>query len=57
MEVIVNHRFTTSITYHNSLHGFRVGRGTGTTTIEVKLLQQVMAMKEEVLQAIFLELA
>ena len=56
MEVIVNHRFTSSITYHNSLHGFRVDRGTGTTTLEVKLIQQVMDMREEILQSIFLEL-
>ena len=56
VEVIINHRFTASITYHNSLHGFRVDRGTGTTTLEVKLLQQFVVMREEVLQEIFLEL-
>ena len=37
--VIINHHFTAFITYHNSLHGFRAGRGTGTTTLKVKLLQ------------------
>ena len=39
VEVILNRRFTASITYHNYFHGFRAGRGTGTTTLEVKLLQ------------------
>ena len=32
--VILNHRFTSSITYHNALHGFRAGCGTGTATLE-----------------------
>ena len=30
---ILNLRFTASITYHNYLHGFRAGRGTGTKTL------------------------
>ena len=36
--VIFNRRFTASMTYHNSLHGFRSGSGTGTTTFEVNLI-------------------
>ena len=47
---------TTSITYHNALHGFREGRGTGNGTLEDKLLQQLAAMREEVLYVIFLVL-
>ena len=54
--VILNCPFTASTTYQNSLHGFQLGCGTGTTTIGVKLIQQVTAMMEAVLQAIFLEL-
>ena len=54
--VILNRRFISSITYHDALHGFRVGRGTGTATLEAKLLQQLAAMREEVLYAIFLDL-
>ena len=46
---IVHLRLTTAITYHNCLHGFRAGRGTGTATLEAKLLQQLAAMREEVL--------
>ena len=30
---ILNCHFTSSITYHDSLHGFRTGRGTGTATL------------------------
>ena len=55
--VAILHRWlTTAITYHNTLQGFRAGRGTGTATLEVKLLQQIAAMREEVLYVIFLDL-
>ena len=53
---ILNRRVTSSITYHDALHGFRAGRGTGTATLEAKLLQQLAAMREEVLYVIFLDL-
>ena len=53
---ILNHRFTSSITYHNALREFRAGRGTGTATLEAKLLQQIAALREEVLYVIFLDL-
>ena len=53
--VILNRCFTASITYHNSLHGFWSGRGTGTVTLEVKLLQQAAALREAVLHVIFLD--
>ena len=42
--VILNFCFTAPITYHDSLHGFRAGRGMGASTLEVKLLQQVAAL-------------
>ena len=54
--VILNCRFTSSITFNDVLHGFRAGRGTGTATLEAKLLQQLAAMREEVLYVIFLHL-
>ena len=54
--VILNRRFTSSITYHDVLHGFRAGRGMGTATLEAKLIQQLAAMREEVLYVIFLDL-
>ena len=30
---ILNRRFTSSITYHDALHGFRAGRGTRTSSL------------------------
>ena len=54
--VILNRCFTYSITFHDVLHGFRAGRGTGTATLEAKLLQQLASMREEVLYVIFLDL-
>ena len=53
---ILNLRFTASIAYHDFLHGFQAGRGTGTATLEAKLLQQLAALTEEVLYVIFLDL-
>ena len=53
---ILHLRLTASITYHDFLHGFRAGRGTGTATVKAKLLQKLAAMREEVLYVIFLDL-
>ena len=53
---ILHRRLMTAITYHDALHGFRAGRGTGTSTLMAKLLQQLAAMREEVLYVIFLDL-
>ena len=53
---ILNRRFTSSITYHNALHGFMSDRGMGTATLEAKLLQQLAALREEVLYVILLDL-
>ena len=53
---ILNRRLTASITFHNFLHGFRAGRGTGTTTLEAKLLQQLADLRDEALYMIFLDL-
>ena len=54
--VILIFPFTTSITYHEFLHCFWSGRGTGTASLEVKILQKVMTMREELLHTIFLDL-
>ena len=56
MAAILNRCFTASITYHNFLHGFRAGRGTGTATLEAKLLQKLAALRDEVLYVILLDL-
>ena len=56
MAVILHRRLTTGLQLHDALHGFREGCGTGTATLEAKLLQQLTAMREEVLYVIFLDL-
>ena len=53
---ILNRRLMASITFHDFLHGFRAGRGTGTATLEAKLLQYLAAVREEVLYVILLDL-
>ena len=52
----LNCQLTASITFHDFIHGFREVHGTGTATLEAKLLQQLAALREEVLCAIFLYL-
>ena len=56
MAVILHRRLTTGLQLHDALHGFREGHGTGIATLEAKLLQQLAAMREEVLYVIFLDL-
>ena len=46
---ILNLRLAVSIIFHDFLHGFREGRGTGTATLKAKLLHQPTALREEVL--------
>ena len=53
---IINRRLTSAIRYHDTLHGFWAGRGTGTATLEAKLLRQLTAMREVVLHEILLDL-
>ena len=53
---ILHRWLTTTINYHDALHGFRAGRGTGTATLEANLLQQLASMREEALYVIFLDL-
>ena len=44
------------IQFHDTLHGFRTGRGTGNAFLEANLIQQLTNMMEEVLQKILLNL-
>ena len=53
---ILNRRLTASITFHDFLHGFRAGRGTGTAILEDELIQKIAALREEVLYVILLDL-
>ena len=53
---ILNNLFMVGIQFHNTLHGFHTGRGTSTASLEYKLLQQLIDMRDEVLYEIFLYL-
>ena len=44
---IINWWMTLTICYHDTLHGLQTGRGTGTTTLEAKLIQQLMDIREK----------
>ena len=46
---ILNLLIIASITYHDFLHGFLAGCGSGTATLEAKLIQRLSALREEVL--------
>ena len=41
------------IQFHGTFHGFCTGRGTGTASLEAKLLQKLTAMREDILYEIF----
>ena len=53
---ILNIRLMVAIQFHDTLHGFRTFRGTGTAYLENNLIQQLIDMREEVLYEIFLDL-
>ena len=53
---ILNHHLTTLIWFHDTLHVFHTGRITGTASLEARMLQNIMAMTEEVLFEIFFDL-
>ena len=46
MSEVINHRIRAAITYNGFLHGFWVGRGTVTASLEANLLQQLIEMRE-----------
>ena len=53
---VLNRRLTASINFHDFLHVFQAGCGTGTATLDAKMLQQLADLREEVLYMIFLDL-
>ena len=48
-------RLKQSVTIHDALHGFRVGRGMVTVTLEAKLVQQLARTSQKPLFKVFLE--
>jgi hypothetical protein len=55
VEVLMDKRFL-AIEFHDCLHGFLAGRGTGTATMEVKLAQQFAYQEQAAWYQIFLDL-
>ena len=55
IEVIMDGRME-AIDFHDCLHGFLKGRGTGTATIEAKLVQQLAVIEQEALHSTFVDL-
>ena len=53
---ILNRRLISSIPFQDFLHGFWADCSTGTATLKANLLQQLAALREEVLYMIFLGL-
>ena len=52
---VVNCRLNRSVVLHNTLHGFRAGRCTGTATLEAKLAQQLAGIVHDALFQVFLD--
>ena len=52
---VVNCRLKRSVTLHDALHGFRAVMGTGTATLEAKLVQQLAGIAHEPLFQVFLD--
>ena len=45
--IIVDWRLEVAIEIHDVLHGFRSKLGTGTATLEAKLIHQISGMRKE----------
>ena len=53
---VVNHQIGVAVNFYNTLHGLWVVRGTGTNFLEANLLHQLIAIREEVLYKILIDL-
>ena len=55
IEIVMDRRLNV-VELHDSLHGFRVGRGCGTATVEAKLAQHLSYLEQEAFYGIFIDL-
>ena len=53
---ILNRRLMMVIVYHDTLYGFYSGRETGNTSLEVRMFQNMVSLREEVLYEIFINI-
>ena len=56
-EVVVNFWIKRSVTLHVALHGLRSGRGLGTSTLEEKLVQQLVDIAHNPLFQVILDVS
>ena len=56
IESVINWRITSTVIFHDALHGFQARRDTGTACIEAKVLQQLSKMVQKILYFILLDL-
>ena len=54
---LINNRVTTSVRYHDSIHGFRAGRSCSTAILEAKLEMQRARRSGQVYYQVFLDLS
>ena len=52
---LLNCWITAAILFHDTLHRFWEERGTGTTTLEANIIQNITAMREAVLYKVFMD--
>ena len=55
-KAIIDARVKNKVTFHDSAHGFRSHRGTGTVIIELKLQQELASIDKVPLHQIYLDL-
>ena len=56
VESIINACLRESVRLHDVRYGFHTGRGIGTVTLELKLVQEIGSMNQDPLLMVFLDL-
>ena len=56
ISIIIDQLLADSIEFRNILHGIRAQKGTGTATLEAKLLQYITIPRQDVLYNIFVDI-
>ena len=53
---VINRRIGAAVQLHDTMHGFRTGRGAGIASLKNKLPHKLTKIREEVLYKVFLDL-
>ena len=56
MEAIIDTHINNSVTFHDVLHGFRVGMLMGTAIMELNLAQELVSVDQDPLLLVFLDI-